>query len=299
MAIINIPFVFSAGNTIIASQHNANFSTIANLVNGSLDTTNLSASAAIAYSQLVLTGSIVNADISSAAAIATSKINFGTTHQGDIFVDNGSGITRLTPGTSGQFLKTQGASANAIWTTLQLNFVPNNIQVFVTSGTWTQPAGITSAYVKVIGAGGSGGSGATGASGGGGGGGGYAEGVIAVSGNVTVTIGATNSFAGTTTIQATAGSNGSGATPGAGGVGSNGTLNLTGATGQGGSSGVTGAFGGCGGGSAMGPGGGGGAGGNNAGSAGGQYGGGGGGGGASASNPSGGAANVGAVIVYY
>ena len=60
-----------------------------------------------------------------------------------------------------------------------------------------------------------------------GGGGGYAEGVIAVTGNVTVTIGATNSFAGSTTIQATAGSNGSNGGDGfdnAGGTGNAGAV---------------------------------------------------------------------------
>lgn len=132
MAIVSIPFTFSAGATIIASQHNSNFQTIYNDYDGNIDNTNISLSAGIVYSKLSLTGGIVNADINASAAIANSKLNLatvaqdttlngkvliGATHQGDVFYDNGTQITRLTPGTSGQFLKTQGASANPIWAT--------------------------------------------------------------------------------------------------------------------------------------------------------------------------------------
>jgi len=50
----------------------------------------------------------------------------GTTNQGDIFYDNGTSIVRLTPGTSGQFLQTQGTGANPKWassaTSLQAAF---------------------------------------------------------------------------------------------------------------------------------------------------------------------------------
>lgn len=249
-------------------------------------------------------GSISNVSISNTAGILSSKLNLsnitgvfniGTPNQGDIFYDNGTQFTRLTPGTTGQVLVTQGANANPQWGFGQ--FLPQNIQVFTTSGTWVKPSGINNVYVKVIGRGGNGVNGsASGA--GGGGGGGYSEGIVAVTGNVTVTIGSTNSFAGTTTIQSTSGSNASGQTGGAGGVGSNGTINLTGSTGQGGqNSGNNTASGGSGGGTAMGSGGGGGSaiGGN--GSNGGQYGGGGGGAGNSAGT--GGTGDSGAVIVYY
>lgn len=136
MSLIVIPNTFSAGAVIIASQHNSNFSTIYSDYNGNIDNNNIASGAAIAYSKLNLTGNIVNADINASAAIVGSKIDLtspgsigstapntgafttlkvGTTHQGDVLYDNGTSFTRLTPGTSGQVLTTQGAAANPQW----------------------------------------------------------------------------------------------------------------------------------------------------------------------------------------
>lgn len=175
---------------------------------------------------------------------------------------------------------------------------PQNMQVFTSSGTWTKPAGVSRVFVRVIGNGGTGAGSADSKGYGGGGGGGYSEGIIAVTANVTVTIGAISSFAGTTTIQATAASNGSGQRGGAGGVGSGGTVNLTGGTGGGTTDGVN-ALGGMGGGTPLGWGGMGGTmtgGSGSAPTAGTGYGGGGGG----ATNVQSGAAGAGgAIIVYY
>jgi len=138
MSLIAIPYIFASGNTIIASQHNLNFSTIVNDYNGNIQNVNLSGSAGITYANLSLGGNIVNADISASAGIVASKLvltspgaigsvapstgafttlNVGTTNQGDILYDNGTSFVRLPHGTSGQFLKTQGASANPIWAT--------------------------------------------------------------------------------------------------------------------------------------------------------------------------------------
>lgn len=51
------------------------------------------------------------------AAKGTDGTDVGTTitTQGDILYRDGSGLQRLAAGTSGQFLKTQGASANPVW----------------------------------------------------------------------------------------------------------------------------------------------------------------------------------------
>lgn len=136
MSLITIPNTFSAGAVIIASQHNANFSTIYSDYNGNIDNNNIAPGAAIVYSKLNLAGGIVNADIASGAGIVASKLDLtspgpigsvapntgafttlkiGSTNQGDIFYDNGTSVVRLPPGTSGQALLTQGAAANPIW----------------------------------------------------------------------------------------------------------------------------------------------------------------------------------------
>ncbi len=138
MSIVNINYTFSAGAVIVASQHNSNFSVIYNDYNGFIDNTNISTSAGIAYSKLNLSASIKNSDINPSNPIIGSNIDLsspgtigntapntgafttlkvGTTHQGDILYDNGTSLVRLTPGTSGQFLQTQGNSANPQWAT--------------------------------------------------------------------------------------------------------------------------------------------------------------------------------------
>lgn len=144
------------------------------------------------------------------------------------------------------------ASSGTFWrgdgTWNQSGFVPNNIQVFTTNGTWTKPSGISNVYVKVWGAGGGGnGGGGNNIKAGGGGGGGYSEGYTSVTGNVTVTVGSggvgsssggtpgtdggTSSFAGSITIQATGGHGGTNTAGGSAGVGSNGQINFSGEVG--------------------------------------------------------------------
>lgn len=142
MSLISIPFTYSAGAVIVASQHNSCNSVIYSDFNGNIDNNNIATSAAIAYSKLNLALGIVNADVSASAAIVASKLvltspgaigtvapaavkattleatttlKLGTTNQGDILYDNATSLVRLPPGTSGYFLKTQGASANPTW----------------------------------------------------------------------------------------------------------------------------------------------------------------------------------------
>ena len=107
-----------------------------NITDGTIVNADISSSAAVAYSKLNLTSSIVtgditdgtilNADIGVSAAISYSKLNLtnsivgtdialGSDAQGDVMYYNGTDWARLSAGTSGYFLKTQGAGANPIW----------------------------------------------------------------------------------------------------------------------------------------------------------------------------------------
>ena len=54
-----------------------------------------------------------------------NQLNFGSDAQGDILYNNGTNIQNLPAGTSGQFLKTQGSSANPIWS----NITTSNVYV--------------------------------------------------------------------------------------------------------------------------------------------------------------------------
>lgn len=247
MSLISIPYVFSAGATIIASQHNSNFSTIVNDYNGNVTDANVALAAAIQATKLnlavmpALGGTTANtgafttltaSTLNTTGLVTVASLLVGSVHQGDVLYDNGTSLVRLTPGTAGQFLQTKGASANPVWASS--NWVPNNIQVFSSSGTWTKPSGVSTVYAKALGQGGTGGNPSGGTSiGGGGGGGGYAEGFIAVTGDVTVTINSTSStFVGTTTLTANAGGTGGNTAAGTGGAASNGQINLTGNSGM-------------------------------------------------------------------
>jgi hypothetical protein len=52
MSVISKPYTFSAGSTIVASEHNANFDTVYNLVNGNIDNANIKSGAGIEDSKL-------------------------------------------------------------------------------------------------------------------------------------------------------------------------------------------------------------------------------------------------------
>lgn len=68
MALITIPYTFTVGAVIIASQHNSNFSVIASDYNGNITDANISASAAITDTKL---GQITTAGKVSGAALTT------------------------------------------------------------------------------------------------------------------------------------------------------------------------------------------------------------------------------------
>jgi hypothetical protein len=69
MSLVTIPYIFSVGNTIIASQHNSNFSVIFNDYNGNITDANIASNAAIEYTKLALNNSIQGSDISSTTVI--------------------------------------------------------------------------------------------------------------------------------------------------------------------------------------------------------------------------------------
>ena len=62
-------------------------------------------------------------DQMSSAGTDGTDLTSTLTTQGDILYRDGSGLQRLAAGTSGQFLKTQGAGANPVWATVSSDFV--------------------------------------------------------------------------------------------------------------------------------------------------------------------------------
>lgn len=78
MSLINIPYTFTPGNTIIASQHNVNFQTIYNDYNGNIQDANIASNAAISYTKLALNNTIKSTDILSTTIFSTSNLPVGT-----------------------------------------------------------------------------------------------------------------------------------------------------------------------------------------------------------------------------
>lgn len=74
MSIIVLPFTFSVGAVIIASQHNSNFSTIYSDYNGNIQNVNVASNAGIVYSKLSLSNSIQSTDILSSTVFAAANI---------------------------------------------------------------------------------------------------------------------------------------------------------------------------------------------------------------------------------
>ena len=141
----------------------------------------------------------------------TANNALAVTAGGTLYTD-GTKLVNVGAGTSGQFLKSNGASAPT-WAAASASGALLNIQYFTTAGTatYTPTTGTNSVIVEVVGGGGSGGT-ATILGTAGGGAGGYARKKItsAFSG-VTITVGAaatTSSFG--ALVSATGGGNGSG-----------------------------------------------------------------------------------------
>lgn len=133
-------WTFSANQTVSGTWADLGTATTIDINGGTIDGTTIGGSTAAAGTFTTLTATtlggalnlnsqaLTNANIDSGnidgTAIGSSSqstghfstLKVGTTNQGDVLYDNGTSIVRLTPGTSGQLLKTQGAAANPTWT---------------------------------------------------------------------------------------------------------------------------------------------------------------------------------------
>lgn len=178
-------------------------------------------------------------------ALAIAKLADGT--DGELITWDASGvIDTVAVGTADDVLTSNGVGVAPTFQTPAGGggSVAENFQYFTANGTWTKPAAVSTVYVQVWGGGGGGAN--DGVNGGGGGGGaGHSQGLVAVSGNVTVTVGAAGGnatggggnggngglsrFAGDTTLTGNGGTGGGATgTAGGGGSGSGGTFNRTG-----------------------------------------------------------------------
>lgn len=137
-------FTYIPGTTIIASQVQTNENNIYSYLQSGVDTyksgsitqASISPTAGILYSQLNLSGGILPGDFNTTTTTSIYQLeniivpnggnitdngtfNLGTSHQGDLFYDNGSSIIRLPSSASSQneFLQSGGLNANPQFTT--------------------------------------------------------------------------------------------------------------------------------------------------------------------------------------
>lgn len=114
--------------SLTSSIVNADISSSAGIVGSKLDLSTpgiIGGTSPAAGTFTTLTGTTANLTTGNITTGNITTLKVGTTNQGDILYDNGTSIVRLTPGTSGQVLKTQGAAANPVWGAAGVNFVSN------------------------------------------------------------------------------------------------------------------------------------------------------------------------------
>lgn len=111
MGLVTRQWTYSAGAIIIASQHNDNENTLYNVVNGNLNTDNLSASAGIVDTQL--------ATISTTGKVNISALTVASQAQGDlIYATSATAWARLAKGTAGQILTMNSGATAPEWGSL-------------------------------------------------------------------------------------------------------------------------------------------------------------------------------------
>ncbi len=196
-------------------------------------------------------GMIAVGDITGDIVHDATDLSVASEAEGDLIARGAANWARLAAGTSGDVLTSTGASTVPTYQTPSAGGA-DNIEIFLVSGTWTAPAGVTYVMVEVIGAGGGGGGGEDNASFNGGAGGG--AGAITFNNVLRVTPGG-----GHTVICGAGGTPGLrsgdfGAPGGPGGAGGTSsfagleeTVSATGGTGGGGGSSASGGSGGVGG----------------------------------------------------
>lgn len=132
---ITIPYTFSPNTVIVSAQVNANFSTIAGVVNGNIDNSNLSAGANISLSKLNLTQSLLNLQ-ATGTSLAVGAGETGDTVERVGMLGNGQlvfgpgtatavdvGLTRTATGTLQVNNASTGAGTNWDWnSTPMINF---------------------------------------------------------------------------------------------------------------------------------------------------------------------------------
>jgi hypothetical protein len=93
VALINKPYTFSAGASIVASEHNSNFDTVYNEFNGSISNANISGSAAITDSklaQLTTAGKVSGASLTLLGSIPSGGGTVPTVNLGSGTADSTS-----------------------------------------------------------------------------------------------------------------------------------------------------------------------------------------------------------------
>lgn len=155
MALVTKTFTFSAGAVIVASQHNTNFDTLYNLVNGTLNTANLDPSAAVAATQLNLATIAQTMSMSSAAinfakgsdiaSATTTDIGGMTGNYGDVTgTTTITGLGTVQAGTfrivrfTGALTLTHNGTSLLLPTAANITTVANDVAGFVSlgSGNW-------------------------------------------------------------------------------------------------------------------------------------------------------------------
>lgn len=117
MGTISKTYTFSAGAVITASEHNTNFDTLYDEINGSLDNDNIDASAGIVDTKL--------AAITTAGKVNASALAVTSQAQGDVLYRSDTAWTRLAAGTYGELLQTLGTGANPRWTSYGVDIFPS------------------------------------------------------------------------------------------------------------------------------------------------------------------------------